>query len=97
MNEFGSYRIGGQEAMTRKTLRQAVKSLAHALDDPRFDDWDDPMILTVLGQIIDRHRQQRDSEVFVNLSGAQVMSEEQINKFVTIFGEHLRRQGDTHD
>jgi hypothetical protein len=72
--------IGGHEALTRKTLRQAIRSLAQALDDPRYDDWDDDMILTILGEIITRRRKQRDTEIFTNLSGAQVIPSERLHR-----------------
>lgn len=85
---IGSYRIGGTWAMTHKTLRQSIKSLARNLDDPRFDDWDDEMILLVLGQIINVHRARRD-EVTFHLTGNTVMTDEQLDEFINRIGRHL--------
>lgn len=76
--------------MTRKTLRQAVKALAHALDDPRFDDWDDEMILVVLGEIITTHRRERDRMAIFNLHGSTVMSGEQMDEMIDKLGAYLR-------
>jgi hypothetical protein len=56
--------IGGQEALTRQSLRQAIRNLARRLDDPRFDDWDDELLIHVLGQIIDTYREHRDAATF---------------------------------
>lgn len=74
--------------MVNKTLRQAIKALAQALDDPRFDDWDDDMILTVLGEIINRHRQHR-TEVTFRIHGAQIITGEAMDDMLAKFRRYL--------
>lgn len=86
---IGCYRIGGHEAMTRKNLRQAIKALAQACDDPRFDDWDDEMILHILSEIIDRHRQRQNHTMLINLTGNRIMSTEDINELMTKLSQRL--------
>ena len=81
--------IGGTWAMTRKTLRQAVKALAQALDDPRYDDWDDTMILRVLSEIINTHRETRD-EITFNLTGNTVLSDEDLRDFTNRVARGIR-------
>lgn len=76
--------------MTRKTLRQAVKNLAQALNDPRFDDWDDEMILTVLGEIISVHRRDRDRRAIFDLHGAKIMSDQDLDTMIDKIGAYLR-------
>jgi hypothetical protein len=80
--------------MTRKTLRQAVKSLGQALDDPRFDDWDDAVILAVLGEIIDQHRHERDRRAIFDIHGAQVMSDEELDRMIDKVTGYFRRDDD---
>jgi hypothetical protein len=81
MSDMKRWPIGGNYAMARKTLRQAIKSLARNLDDPRFDDWDDEMILHVIGEIVTEYRAKRDEHTF-KIHGAQVMDTDAINNLM---------------
>lgn len=75
--------------MVNKTLRQAVKALAAALDDPRYDDWDDGMILALLGEITQRHRRERDTQALFHMHGARITTDQDIHELMNKLRKRL--------
>jgi hypothetical protein len=58
------------------------------------EDWDDGMILALLGEIIQRHRRERDTQVLFDMHGARVTLDQDVNELMNKLRKRLPPEGE---